>query len=160
MAAFPPFLALVLWLLAIPSAVAAPPLPAALLLGLERDLGGALAQLEATRETAVAPPGGEVPAKLLGIADGSAASGLAVLDAAVAAVRRRLYALDLAVQELGDPQLEQILFIMNRELDRLVTALAEAKKVREGPRRYRALDRVERALLQLDGAIAALWTFD
>ncbi len=152
-------LALVLSLLAIPSAIAAPPLPAALLLGLERDLGGALAQVEAAREAA-APAGGNAPARLLGIADGSAATVLAVVDTTIAAVRRRLFALDLAVRELGDPRLERILFVMNRELDRLVAALAEAKKAREGPPRRRALARVEGALLQLDGATAALWTFD
>ncbi len=154
----PIVVALVL-LLASPLA-AAPPVPPALLLALERDLGGALAQLEILRDSPATAGGGETPARLLGIADGTAQARMAALETTVRTIRRRLYALDAAVRELGDPRLARILFVMNREVDRLVAALARAGRARDGELRRRSLARVERALVQLDGATAAFWTFD
>ncbi len=142
------------------SAAAAPLVPARLLLDLERDLGGAMTQIETIRETPL--EGGEPtsPAALLGIADGSRRARMAAIETTVRAIRRRLYDLDAAVQAVGDARLEQILFIMGRELDRLVAALAAARGAPDDAARHEALARVEKGLVQLDGATAALWTFD
>ncbi len=142
------------------SARGAPPVPARLLQALERDVGGALAQLETVR---AAPPdkGGEnAPAALLGIADGSAEASMTTMATTIRALRRRLAALDAAVRDLGDPRLAQILFIMKGELDRLADALARARRAPDSKARQEALASVEYGLVQLDGATAALWTFD
>ena len=147
-------------LLSAASAAAAPLVPARLLLELERDLGGAMTQVETIRTTSSDDVPEGSPAALLGIADGSPQARMAVVETTVRAIRRRLYDLDAAVQEIGDARLEQILFIMSRELDRLVAALATARDAPDAATRRAALAKVEDGLVQLDGATAALWTFD
>ncbi len=149
-----------IFLLLAASARGAPPVPARLLQALERDVGGALAQLETLRAAPPEDGGAEAPATLLGIADGSAEAAMATMATTIRALRRRLITLDTAVRKLGDPRLAQIVFIMKGELDRLAGALAHARNAPDRKTRQEALARLEYGLVQLDGATAALWTFD
>jgi hypothetical protein len=151
----------VLLLLGVPlPAAGGPPVPAPLLKKLERDIAGALTHVAGLRRAA--EPRAAVPAVAGGvdIAAGADMVDLAPLRSTLARLRGRLAELAVEIRSRGDPRLEYVLHIMREELGRMQEEVDGLDAVRDPEARARTVARLEHGLVQLDGATAALWTFD
>lgn len=158
--AAPVWLALVLGLLLAPSAGAAPPVSAPLLEKFERDIAGALTQVRLLGEVGGRGDGPVTVVGGLGIADSEAPVALAGLRNLVGRLDGRLEELDREARARADPRLQQVVWIMRQELRRLRAAVEELAAEPAGRDRRRAIRELEHAFVQLDGATAALWTFE
>ncbi len=137
------------------------------LAALDRDIAAAMAHAAALRERLAVEPGGAAltarPSRavdLAGIADGGSFSSLAALRLAARGLDRRLEALRAA---LPDPPAEraQIMLIMRTALGSVFWTLedlplATAEDTGTTPTRSALLDRLDRALADLDNATAAM----
>lgn len=150
---------LLLGALALP-AVAGPPVPAALLKKLERDIAGALTHVAVLRGDQEA--GQAAPALRAGvdIASSSDAVDLASLRSTLARLRERIAELAAEVRNRGDPRLDYVVHLMQGELAQLIAEAERLASLPDPRLRHEAVVQLERGLVQLDGATAALWTFD
>jgi hypothetical protein len=139
---------------------AATPRPAtmALLRGVERDLGAAIAQIEVLNGRLDAAAGAEGPgAGLVGIADGSYRSALHALLRGTQRLERGLTALWPSLRRSDDRGAGEVLLAMRVELSTM--SLARSELTAEGEdRRAAALERLRSSLHMLDGAVAAAWS--
>jgi hypothetical protein len=151
--------ALLVSVLALPAA-GGPPVPASLLKKLERDIAGALthvAELRGDQGTAQTIPslGAGVD-----IASSSDAVDLASLRSTLARLRERMAELAVEVRNRGDPRLDYVVHLMQQELGELIAEAGRIAALPDPRLRDEAVGRLERGLVQLDGATAALWTFE
>ena len=149
-----------LWAAPLPAIGGPPPVPAALLTRLERDISGALTHIAALREGREIGATGPPLAAGVDVAAAGDPVELAPLRATINRLQQRLAELAGEVRARGDPRLQFVVRIMADELKGLHQAVNTLLALPDPEMRKQALDRLERGLTQLDGATAALWTFD
>ncbi len=143
-------------------AAATPPVPIRALERFERAVGGALAQAAVLREKAAAEgvDSAIAPLALTDLATDSPAVALALLRRSCARLGVRLAQLRAAPEGARDPRVDAVLHYMERQLA-AVREDIERLATEADPERRRTLAlRIEEGLGELDGASAALWTFD
>jgi hypothetical protein len=140
-------------------AAATPQLATMVLLhGVERDLGGAIGQIEVLHERLDAAADAEGPgAGLVGIADGSYRSALHALLRAMQRLERGLTALWPSLRQSDDRGAAEILLAMRVQLSAMSLAWGELTAEGED-RRAAGLERLRSSLRTLDGAVAAAWS--
>lgn len=147
-----------LWL-APAAAAAAPPVSPPLLAKLERDVAGALAHLHVLRAGESGTASGIDPTTRVALGAHEERVLLATLKAIFRSLTQRLARLQEEIRARRDPRIAQVLWIVGEELGRLGELLERLER-EQGAARERTIALLERGLVQLDGATAALWTFD
>jgi len=126
---------------------------------MERDLGGAFEHVAALRERLAGPPGIHAGAEAAGIADGRFATTVSGLRQTSRGLERRFNKLRSAADG-ADYRKREILLLMQVELRSLQWLIDELEFRQSVNGRESTLDRIERGLEEIDGALAALGTLE